>query len=386
MNPIPNNDEREGLPSASGADKWYNCPGSVVAESVCPKSEGSQIADQGTAIHLALQIGETEGLELDEVTIVERLDAIKKSAVEDWLLTFGLDPAKTQVGKEERYWLYSHDNSERKIASAKLDVFFINGKHSIIIDYKSGFLHATPAARNAQLKIQALSLWGAWENLEHIRVAIAQCRFAAHYDPCDYTLSDLKNACAELTLMDWRARQPDAPRFAGTWCRYCRANGICKEAAAYSMMPISIVSKMETVELDKSAVIDRVAHMELPELAFIRERSALTRTILDAVSDRIKTYDNTALATVGLALGEPGKTRNVKDFQALFATLFQEGLVTLEEFSQWVSVGIGDMEKFCIKRLAEKNSITQKAAKPILATMTEPHITFTPSEPRIKTL
>lgn len=383
MNPTPTNDEREGLPSASGADKWYNCPGSVAAESVFPKSESSQIADQGTAIHLALQVGETEGLELDEATIVERLDAIKKAAVEDWHVAFGLNPANTQVGKEERYWIYDA-SGDNKIASAKLDAFFINGNRAALIDYKSGFLHATPAARNAQLKIQALCLWGAWENLEHIRVAIAQCRFAAHYDPCDYTLNDLQNARAELTLMDWRSRQPDAPRYAGTWCRYCRANGACKEAAAYSMMPLSIVSKTET--FDKAAVLDRVSRMELPELAFVRERAALTRTILDAVSDRIKTYDNAALATVGLELGEPGKTRKVRDFQALFSTLFNEGLVTLEEFSQWVSVKLGDMDSFCIKKLAEKNSITQKAAKPILATLTEPHITFTPSEPRIKQL
>lgn len=377
-------DERLGLPSASGAEKFYNCSGSPTAEASSPKQDESPEASEGTLIHAALETGDWSDLGLDALSITERLDQINKAAVEDWHIAFGLDPARTSMGKEERHWVYGQDGTT-KIGSGKLDIFYVNGRHALIEDRKTGFLNVTSANRNAQLKVQMLSLWGTLPYLEHVRVAIAQCRFGAKYDPCDYTLLDMMRAQQEYLLAEWKSKQPDAPRHAGTWCRYCRAKGTCMEAAAFAMIPQLAVEPDRPLLLTKADALDRVNKMTVEQLAFVDSRSAITEGIFKAVKERLKSCDAEALASVGLMLGEPGKKRDA-DFQKLFDILFANKLTTLDEYRQWVSVTLGDLESTIIKRMAEARGITQKAAKGILATLTEPAITFSESARRLKAL
>src|SRR5579872_2747155 len=113
---------RDNKPSASGAERFSNCPGSWNAEQYarehCEELKISPLAQNGTDIHSALETGDISKLGLTEAQIAQRLKAIDDSARDAWHQEFELNPEETFVGKEERL---SIGNDE---ASAKIDKLY----------------------------------------------------------------------------------------------------------------------------------------------------------------------------------------------------------------------------------------------------------------------
>lgn len=311
------NDERFQLPSASSLYRVYHCPGSVAAERATPavpESERPEAAE-GTAIHEALEEGDFSELGPDAANVARAIDAMVTTAIDQWWrdLATQLPP---KLRREERLWL--PDNNGNPIGSAKLDIFAISGSDAIGVDYKTGYLPVPPASVNIQLRVQAIALWRNYPQLKRITMATAQYRFTGLWSDVPYTLDDLTRAEQELFFALWRAEQPDAPRTAGQWCRYCLAKANCPEAAAMSMLPL-VIPKAEA--LTKESLQSAVLGLPIETLVDIHTKKSLIEGVLGAVSNRLRQFSNEELEKVGYKKVPREGNRTVASIKALLTSL-----------------------------------------------------------------
>lgn len=224
------------------------------------------------------------------------------------------------VEREKRLWVRDRSTLEL-ITSAKLDVFYILGTHALIIDAKSGFRTPTPSERNWQLKCQVVALWQAHPELEHIRAATAHSRLSSSFDATDYDIEDIKRAEREIRQVIWRSQQPEAPRVPGAHCRYCRALGVCREAATHSLVVAHGGKLLPTGKPDQLAIIESVGRMTPGELAFVHKKEPLAKAFFDSVEARMKQLPEDVLAGIGYRLADGNRLRNIIDPATAFARL-----------------------------------------------------------------
>ncbi len=374
-------DERAGLPSASGADKLFHCPGSLNAEQghEPPAAEDNDAATQGTRIHAALENDQSDALDSEETKIYIRLTEFGWSILREWMADNDLDQRQCAAGREERFWIRDRQSGGR-IASAKLDRCFVCGEHGLALDFKTGFLDAAPSYVNTQLRIQALALWHEYPQLAKIRVAIAQVRFGGRTDYCDYGIEDLRESDAELLHALWKASQPAAPRYPGSWCRYCRAAGDCREAAAYSLLPV--IYRHRSAE--EIAVM--VSELSPFDLAKIHSHKGIAEVVFKAVDARLKEMSCNELAQVGLCLKPNSPAREVINVAALHEILRQRELVTTDEFLKLCKIPIGETEKLAAPRLAAQSHLKAGEAKAKLADIIAPTVRLNERSPSLKPL
>lgn len=379
--PPQNTDERDGKPSASTMDRRENCPGSEPAERGLPPLKEESYTVEGTDIHAAMESGDLSKLTGDSLQTAEKLTELQKDAVRIWHEERKLDPEKTSIAREERLWVHNRKTLD-PLVSAKLDIRYVNEDDGLIIDYKTGFLDAPPAYVNAQLRTQAVCLWHEFPNLKNIRVAIAHARFKPTFDFCDYSATDLQAAENLIITSLWRGAQPNAPRFAGTWCRYCRAQANCREAASFALLPVAIVP----VKPPFKDVAELVSALSIQDLALINSRKSVAEKIFEEVNKRLKSLTPEELAKVGLMLKPNSPSRDIPDVKALYAILKEMGFADGDEFMAWCSISIGAMEDTVVDRIAATNKITKKDAKVLFGSIIEPAVKWEPRSPTLKRL
>lgn len=376
------NDGRQGLPSASGAPRIVHCAGSVAAEALCPGDEQTEVALQGTVIHLALETGKEEGLEVNAGDVVQNLKKIEIDAIEAWQKEFGIEDYK--LIREERFWI--RDANLDMVMSAKPDATAIgkgrDGRtYALVLDFKSGFLDTEPATQNWQVKTQAVAVRHEFPDVDVIRAAIIQHRFGSKYDPVDFEWADIDQTWAELKFYLHLSKQPDAPRVPGSWCRYCRARGACPQAGAVALLPQVAIPANE--EEDAVAM---VALLNVHQLESIRSRKPLIVAILDAVNDRMKQLPAEELALVGLQLVPSNPTRTLPNVQAVYELLVREKLLDDDaEFRALCKIGVGDLEELIVPRVQKKfNLSTIKDSKVEAGKLLAPVVVPSPRSPTLK--
>lgn len=376
---VVSTDERENLPSASGIPRLVHCAGSRQAEVLFPGEEQTEVATSGTAIHAALETGLDENLAVSEKDVAENMRKIEEQAILAWKQSIGADGVPS-IHREQRLWIRDR-KTLKLIASAKPDVVAVDGVHALALDFKSGFLDTESADANWQLKTQALAVWHEYPEVTHVRVGIIQHRFGSKYDPCDYTLEDLKQAEAELKFYLHLAAQAGAPRVPGKHCRYCRARGACPEANAMALIP-----NISVPVTDKKQVFDRVSLLNVNQLAAIRERKTLIEAILDAVDSRMKQLPAEELATVGLELKPNSPMRTLPDIQKVYELLKRENLLEDDaEFRTLCKVSIGAIEELTIPRIQKKlGGGSVKDADAELVKLLAPIVVPSPKSPSLK--
>lgn len=377
-------DPRRGLPSASGGERWFNCSGSFALEAQAPEDAPTDEAIQGDEIHEAKESEDFSELDEEGRTIAEQLTAQENKAVDHWRQETGeTGTPKIFVLREERLWI--KDRETKQLAcSAQLDVLYLGSKSALTQDYKTGYLRVTPAYRNIQARIQAVSVWHEYPRIEHVRAGISAYRFRGYWDPVDYRLPELQQSEREIFFKLWLTQQPEAARVPGPWCKYCRAKGFCPEAAAYSMLPMVPFGPEKH---KKSDAVAAVYQLSLQQLAFIRERKAVIQNILDATDERMKTFPPEELASVGWQLAPGGNMRLVPNIQAVWALIHQTGLMTLEDFQrECVKAFAGKIEEALVARIVAKEGGTKTDAKAKAAKIIEPAVEPKPKSPTLKPL
>lgn len=359
-------DERGGLPSASNLHRRYLCPGSEALEAQAPESTPDDVAQEGQDIHQALE--DPEFVELDEhaASVAEHLKLMEKEAIADWMKHIGI-AGHTEPIRELRLWI---TEKGKRIASAKPDLFVISRPHeSFVCDFKSGYLPVTEARRSIQARIQAVALNDEYGPFKRIRAVMAAYRFRGNLTVCDYGPDDLKRAKEELRFNLWRSSLPDAPRIPGIdQCRYCRGKSFCREAAAYSLLPVPVAR-------DEKDVVAAVAQLSPADLAFLHGKKSLAEKVFEAVDIRLRSLPREVLNEVGLDLGTPGSSREVTDIQKCWSLLFQQGM-TEDEFRSACKVAIGKLETAMVPKIRSRRPeiTSNEAAKKIVGKIIEPAV------------
>lgn len=370
---VSEKDVREGLPSASGAERFVNCAGSAQAEHGMPPLPEQAVTRSGTDIHDALESGDDAALEEDDAAIAKRLAAMESHALDTWMRDLGLEESGTPH-REERLWIRDRKTLDL-VASAQLDVFYIQGTEAIFIDFKSGYKKTTASEKNWQVLTQALALWHEYPQVTNFRGGIAASRLTSTLDLVEYTAEQLAFAERELQLAVWKSKQPNPPRTPGSWCQYCRANGHCTEASAYSSI---VLFNTDLTKWDKLSIIEAVSKMEPAQMAHVYVRSKIAKIIFENVEDRLKNMPAAELEKIGLNLKAGAEKRSLTDVPKAWETI--ASLLTEPERLACISIAIGKLTK----AVAKKKNIKESDAKILLEQTLSGLIVKTQNKPSLE--
>lgn len=377
-------EETQGLPSASGAERFYHCPGSITMEAQAPADVPSDEALQGDEIHQAMESEDFTALDDEGRTIAEQLKVQEEKAVAKWKQD-AKETGKVSVHREERLWIKRSRTNPQPVASAKLDVLYIGDKSALVIDTKTGYLGVTPAYRNIQARIQALAVWHEFPRVHHVQAGISAYRFRGSWDPVDYYTPELVQSEQELMFNLWRAKQSYASRVPGKWCRYCKAVGFCPENAGMAMLPIVPFGDGKH---KKAELLAKVETLDITQLAYIQERKSIIENVLEKVTARLKGFSAEELASVGLQLVPGGNVRTIPSVQAMWNLLFAESSVkfTIEEFQQCLKPVVTAIEEKLVEKLQARDGGTKKDALVKAKRLMDPAIELKPKAPTLKPL
>lgn len=232
------------LLSPSSAHRWMNCPLAPRLEATLPEKP-SEYAREGTAAHSVCEI--TAKKKFKKVKAAEYNRVIKKLKTDAAWDDEMLHTAETYVEHlTERAMEFANEPYiafEVKVdisdyvpeAFGRCDCVMFGGDTLIITDYKHGKGVPVSPDENPQLMLYALGALKLYKPLfgvalKKVAVYIDQPRIGAYGGW----------ACSVDELLAWgESVKPKAQMafmgfgeyHAGDWCRFCRANGICKAQA-----------------------------------------------------------------------------------------------------------------------------------------------------------
>ena len=373
------------MPSASSTDRFVHCAGSQplieevrkFEEARKQEAKESKVAAEGTIIHQALEDDSFDELDMAQKEIAEAIAKMRVAAEEKWKLDNDLlrEGLKFEEIREERFWI--RDAEFNLLASAKPDYCVIcrERDQALIINYKTGYKRSVSANVNWQCRLEALATWFEFPDLKRIRCVIAQHRFGSFETLVDYGLEDLQKAMSGFNIAVWQSRQPDAPRVPGRWCFYCPARGYCIEAACYATLTSSKLNE------------DMVAVAPLDVAANVWRRRSLTKSIMEAIDDRLKASSDNELLDVGIKKLPGVSVNKVNDIIGLYTLLAGAGLCDSKEFMGLFNGARmrGKLMDLVGERLGEMEKLpSMKAIGEHFDKMTARFTESTKGEPRLK--
>lgn len=327
--------ERLDLESASGAHRRRRCVGSVNLVRLLreagklPLQEPSPDAISGTKVHAAWA-GESVHLDAMQAETLAKLQRMESMLVTDWA---GNDE-HTLLGREMRLWL--HDGWE-PLHSGQFDAAYgtISTRRILILDAKTLFGEVSPAETNDQLReLVALGRFN-YPGCVQFTVAILQPWVNARPSVAYYDQAEAELALRLLRQGILDCADPDAPRTAGPWCRYCSAIALCEEARAQVGVTYNLAKRIIEGEFALpigsrgAAVLDSIKTAETVLEALLKAYKALITAQPDAVP--------------GWQLRNGNKVREITD--VLGAYKIARELMISEEFFAAASLKIGPLEE-----------------------------------------
>lgn len=232
------------LLSPSSAHRWLNCPLAPRLEATLPEKP-SEYAREGTVAHSVCEI--TAKKKFKKVKAAEYNRVIKKLKTDAAWDDEMLHTAETYVEHlTERAMEFANEPYiafEVKVdisdyvpeAFGRCDCVMFGGDTLIITDYKHGKGVPVSPDENPQLMLYALGALKLYKPLfgvalKKVAVYIDQPRINA-YDGWTCTVDELLAWGEGVKPKAQMAFMGFGEYHAGDWCRFCRANGICKAQA-----------------------------------------------------------------------------------------------------------------------------------------------------------
>lgn len=213
--------------SASGAERWFRCPGSVALSEGLP-DKFSKWAEEGTRAHEIL-----ERLLLDAINVrgfkVNPYDPmyIYGKPAADFILKFWRDSADSEILVETRIHLdFIHSEMFGTFDGAVIDHF--GTLH--VFDYKYGAGHAVSPKENLQMIFYGLGLAHLYDwNFKNVRLWIIQPRIKNYQGPLWWELSmqELHKYVDSFREAVRRVESSPDSYVEGMHCYWCRAKYIC---------------------------------------------------------------------------------------------------------------------------------------------------------------
>lgn len=324
-------DERQGLPSASGMQRLFLCPGSWNAERKCPIDEESEDAAMGTMLHACMEQGTTPE-DPEDAEAVAWCREMEKALCEKHL---GMKENWTDVQTVREVRLFERD----RLFSGKPDMVAVWDRKALVVDYKFGRIPVSPAECNLQLSALAVLVMDGHEayHVDEVFVCILQ-PYASRKEPavCRYTRESVEQARAFFRACIEQAQDEHAPlKPSEKACRYCRAQSSCP---AVKLALVNVTSGDLTTAWEEWSPEKR---REAYDLAKLAKRWAAS------VESKVKADLRAEVEIPGLVLAPGKKAFTVTDAAAAFQILnglFPDG-ITAQAFTGCCKVGITDLDK-----------------------------------------
>jgi hypothetical protein len=225
--------------SASGAERWMNCPGSIRLSAGLPDIP-SEFAAEGTAAHTlaadclqqgtdpAERMGEIIPADGFEFEVTEEMVAAVQTYIDALEAYSGAGwEVETEVALDELRQLHpDFGGTSDRIAFHEAQGWLV------ILDFKYGRGKAVYPQENPQLLKYALGVIRRYHNrgVKKITLGVVQPRCTQAGEPVRTWDTDpifLLEWSADLVAAARRTEAPDAPLNPGPWCQFCKAAGIC---------------------------------------------------------------------------------------------------------------------------------------------------------------
>lgn len=324
-------DERQGLPSASGMQRLFLCPGSWQAERKCPADKESEDAALGTILHTHMEQGTTPE-DPEDAEAVDWCREMEKALCEKHL---GMKENWMEVQTDREVRLFEKD----RLFSGKPDMVAIWNRKAFVVDYKFGRLPVAAAECNLQLSALAVLAIDEYEayHVDEVYVCILQ-PYASRKEPavCRYTRESVEQARAFFRSCIEQARDEHAPlKPSEKACRYCRAQSSCP---AVSLALVNVTSGDLVAAWEQWTPEKRREAYDLAKLA---------RKWAASVESKVKADLKAEVEIPGLVLAPGKKAFTITDAAAAFQVL--NGLfptdITAQAFAACCKVGITDLDK-----------------------------------------
>lgn len=324
-------DERQGLPSASGMQRLFLCPGSWNAERKCPIDEESEDAAMGTMLHACMEQGTTPE-DPEDAEAVAWCREMEKALCEKHL---GMKGNWTDVQTVREVRLFERD----RLFSGKPDMVAVWDRKAFVVDYKFGRIPVSPAECNLQLSALAVLVMDGHEayHVDEVFVCILQ-PYASRKEPavCRYTRESVEQARAFFQACIEQAKDEHAPlKPSEKACRYCRAQSSCP---AVKLALVQVTSGDLTEAWEEWSPEKRREAYDLAKLA---------KKWAASVESKVKADLRAEVEIPGLVLAPGKKAFTVTDAAAAFQILnglFPDG-ITAQAFTGCCKVGITDLDK-----------------------------------------
>jgi len=324
-------DERQGLPSASGMQRLFLCPGSWNAERKCPIDEESDDAAMGTMLHACMEQGTTPE-DPEDAEAVAWCREMEKALCEKHL---GMKENWIDVQTVREVRLFERD----RLFSGKPDMVAVWDRKAFVVDYKFGRIPVSPAECNLQLSALAVLVMDGHEayHADEVFVCILQ-PYASRKEPavCRYTRESVEQARAFFRACIEQAQDEHAPlKPSEKACRYCRAKSSCP---AVKLALVQVTSGDLTAGWEEWSPEKRREAYDLAKLA---------KKWAASVESKVKADLRAEVEIPGLVLAPGKKAFTVTDAAAAFQIL--NGLfpddITAQAFAACCKVGITDLDK-----------------------------------------
>lgn len=357
--------------SASQAERYLNCPGSIRLSEGVPSLPESAAAREGTDAHFCVETLLTEVIEKGRMNpaTIKTLETKYKREMTSHAID-AVNEISRRVPKGAKVFCEQKVDDDLKYIDpdfgGTLDAAIVElfGRLEVI-DYKYGAGIAVDAVDNPQLIAYALAIAKRYEfNFDEVKITVIQPR-AFHESgnvirTWDTTTDELLKWEAKFKKGLKACRDPKAPTSAGDWCRFCPAKHVCPSVSTDAMRDAQIDFKKDkgllTVpapeDLENShlqialSAADKLDHWitgvrsrafevlnaggTLPGYKLVMKRASRVWV------DPIKAAD-VALKKVGLDAFEPRKLKSPAQIEKLGAKKYAP---FLEEFAASVSSGL----------------------------------------------
>ena len=317
--------------SASGSNRWINCPGSIVLESSFEEKE-SEYAEEGRLAHSVAELKLTKYFKkgIGPKKFKAQMDEFKKSpywnkSMDDYTDDYFEFVKEKALSYPDRPFVdvelrvdYSNVAPE---GFGTCDCVMLHGNELSIIDLKYGTGVKVDAKDNSQLMLYALGVYNMFSviyGIKTIHLSIVQPRLG-HFDTHTIGIDELLAFGERIKPIALEAFNGSDKLAVGDHCGFCEAKSKCRTRAEAMFKPVEahILSK----EVDPYE-IKLLSSQEMGDLLMK----------LDGVVDWIKSLESEALAealagntVTGYKLVEGRSVRKITDEALAVSKLVSAG-------------------------------------------------------------
>lgn len=238
---------KHALCSASSAERWLECPGSVALSMTVPEPPTSPYALEGTKAHELSEKILFEWVK-DNYTLSDAFLTRLRSEEDPEMLDYVLEYVYACVEATMRFDATPTIRIEQRLTfDANMNMFgtadfiatgLMDGRNTgIIVDLKYGKGKKVKTENNPQLAYYAVALRScSKKKLERVIVQIVQPRIKGASTSVEFSKEDLDTWGLKLTLGAeqalWMAGRAKPPVYKeGSWCWFCPGKQVCPEIA-----------------------------------------------------------------------------------------------------------------------------------------------------------